>query len=96
MTLTSEIAASVRATIRYAVPGETAKFYPTNRSRSYWPAEEHTVEIRNARPNAAQLSLEQQGFVLLREPTAVRSEERRVGKECRSRGGGWDENNKSQ
>src|SRR5262245_3271026 len=71
MTLTSEIAASVRATIRYAVPGETAKFYPTNRSRSYWPAEEHTVEIRNARPNAPQLSLEQQGFVLLREATAV-------------------------
>jgi hypothetical protein len=67
----SEMPASVRAIIRYAVPGETARFYPTNRSRSYWPEQEHSVEIRNARPEAAHLSLERQGFVLLREPTAL-------------------------
>ena len=69
---TSEMPASVRASIRYAVPGETAQFYPTNRSRSYWPAEEHTVEIRNIRSAAPRLSLGQHGFELLREATAVR------------------------
>lgn len=69
---TNEIPASIRAAIRYAVPGETALFYPTNRARSYWPAEEHLVDIQNVRPQASQLSLELQGFVLLREPTAVR------------------------
>ena len=69
---TSEMPASVRATIRYAVSGETAQFYPTDRNRSYWPAEEHSVEIRNVRPQAARLSLERQGFMLLHQPTAVR------------------------
>jgi hypothetical protein len=69
---TSEMPASVRATIRYAVSGETAQFYPTDRKRSYWPAEEHSVEIRNVRPQAARLSLERQGFMLLHQPTAVR------------------------
>ncbi|HKE44046.1 MAG TPA: CmcJ/NvfI family oxidoreductase [Steroidobacteraceae bacterium] len=72
MARTSTMPASVRATIRYAVPGETARFYPTNRARSYWPAEEHEVEICNVRPQAERLSLERQGFVLLSEPTAVR------------------------
>jgi hypothetical protein len=69
---TSEMPSSVQAAIRYAVPGERAMFYPTNRERSYWPAEEHSVAIENVRPQASRLSLERQGFVLLREPTAVR------------------------
>jgi hypothetical protein len=31
----------VDATIRYVIAGEKAVFYPTDRERSYWPAEEH-------------------------------------------------------
>lgn len=61
------------ALIRYVVAGEKAVFYPTDRTRSYWPADEHTVHIRDMRPHANDLALERNGFVLLHEPTAVRN-----------------------
>jgi hypothetical protein len=61
----------VDATIRYVVAGEKAVFYPTDRERSYWPAEEHRVHISSMRPQACDLSLERNGFLLLREPSAV-------------------------
>jgi hypothetical protein len=54
------------------VAGEKAIFYPAERERSYWPPEEHPVEIRSMRPIAADLALERNGFQLLREPTRVR------------------------
>jgi hypothetical protein len=62
---------AVDATIRYVVAGEKAVFYPTDRERSYWPAEEHPVRISSMRPHASELSLERNGFVLLRAPSAV-------------------------
>jgi hypothetical protein len=62
----------VEATIRYVVPGEKAVFYPTERERSYWPAVEHRVRIESMRPQADELALERNGFVLVREPTNVR------------------------
>ncbi|MEJ1962383.1 MAG: CmcJ/NvfI family oxidoreductase [Gammaproteobacteria bacterium] len=65
--------AGVEAVIRYVVPGEKAVFYPTDRERSYWPAEEHKVRIESMRPRARELALERNGFVLLREPTRVKS-----------------------
>jgi hypothetical protein len=61
----------VEALIRYVVAGEKAVFYPTDRERSYWPAEEHRVRVQNMRPRTAELSLERNGFVLLDEPSAV-------------------------
>ncbi|HEY0342180.1 MAG TPA: CmcJ/NvfI family oxidoreductase [Steroidobacteraceae bacterium] len=61
----------MEATIRYVVPGEKAIFYPADRERSYWPPEEHRVSIADMRDRAADLALERNGFVLLREPSAV-------------------------
>jgi len=61
----------VEAVIPYVVRGETSRFYPTAREKSYWPAEEHLVPIRDARA-AASLDLERNGFVLLKRPTAVK------------------------
>jgi len=65
------MADAVEAPIRYVVPGEKAIFYPADRERSYWPVEEHRVSIGNMRARAANLSLERNGFVLVREPSAV-------------------------
>jgi hypothetical protein len=62
---------AVEASIRYVVAGEKAVFYPGDRERSYWPGEEHRVRITDMRTRAADLALERNGFVLLREPTAV-------------------------
>jgi hypothetical protein len=62
---------AVDATIRYVVAGEKAVFYPTDRERSYWPADEHRVRIESMRPHVGELSLDRNGFVLLREPSAV-------------------------
>jgi hypothetical protein len=70
-TATHAHVSAVEATIRYVVPGEKAVFYPTDRERSYWPAEEHRVRIENMRPHASEFSLERNGFVLLRESSAV-------------------------
>jgi hypothetical protein len=65
--------ASVQASIRYVVAGERALFYPTDREKSYWPADEHLMRIENMRLRADELALERNGFVLLRQPTAVRN-----------------------
>lgn len=64
-------ASAVDATIRYVVAGEKAIFYAADRERSYWPPEEHRVRIENMRPRVGELSLERNGFVLLRERSAV-------------------------
>jgi hypothetical protein len=61
----------VEAPIRYVVAGERAVFYPADRERSYWPVEEHRMSIADMRTRAADLALERNGFVLLREPSAV-------------------------
>jgi hypothetical protein len=63
----------VEAVIRYVVAGEKAVFYPSDRERSYWPAEEQRVRIESMRPRAQELALERNGFVLEREPTQVRN-----------------------
>jgi len=63
---------AVEATIRYVVRGEKAIFYPSDRTRSYWPPDEHRVRIEDMRPHARELALERNGFVLLREPSDVK------------------------
>jgi hypothetical protein len=60
---------AVQARIRYVVAGEKAYFYPTDRDKSYWPADERPMRVESMR--ARELALEKNGFVLLREPTAV-------------------------
>jgi hypothetical protein len=62
---------AVEAPIRYVVAGERAVFYPADRERSYWPVDEHRVAIADMRARVTDLALERNGFVLLREPTAV-------------------------
>jgi len=62
----------VDATIKYVVACEMAIFYPADRDRSYWPVDERSVHIEDVRPRVGELALERNGFVLLREPSAVR------------------------
>ena len=65
------IACDVDAAITYVVRGEKATFHPGDREKSYWPGEEHDVVVHDMRPQADQLALERNGFVLLDEPTDV-------------------------
>jgi hypothetical protein len=63
---------AVEATIKYVVPGEKAIFVPTERTKSYWPVEEHKVRIESMREIADKLGLDRNGFVLIKENTAVK------------------------
>jgi len=65
------IVCDVDATMNYVVRGEKATFHAGDRSKSYWPVEEHRVTIRDMRPIAEELSFDRNGFVLLDEPTKV-------------------------
>ena len=64
-------AGAIEAIIPYVAPGEAAIFYPGRRDDSYWPVEEHTVRIRDARAAVGRLKLEETGFVVLERPTAL-------------------------
>jgi len=66
-----ESARIVEATIKYVVPGEKAIFYPGQRERSYWPVDEHRMNIESMRPRMHELSLEGNGFTLIRQETAL-------------------------
>ena len=57
--------------IKYVVPGEKAIFYASDRERSYWPGEEHRMHIEDMRLHLDELSLERNGFVLVRHRSAV-------------------------
>ncbi|MES2625963.1 MAG: CmcJ/NvfI family oxidoreductase [Pseudomonadota bacterium] len=61
----------IQTSIRYVVKGESAIFYPADREKSYWPAEEHIVTISDIRPVRDQLTIAKNGFTLLTRPTAV-------------------------
>jgi hypothetical protein len=62
----------IRATIRYVVKGESAIFYPAEREKSYWPADDREMTITDARPFRDELSVARNGFALLSHRTAVR------------------------
>ncbi|WEK45401.1 MAG: CmcJ/NvfI family oxidoreductase [Candidatus Andeanibacterium colombiense] len=62
----------IEATMKYVVRGEKATFHAGDRSKSYWPAEEHRVTIHDMRPEAEELAFDRNGFVLLDEPSAVK------------------------
>ena len=68
----AERAPHIDVSLPYVKAGEAARFYPTDRERSYWPMEHHDVRIHDVRGVADRLSLEGNGFVFQRRPTAVR------------------------
>ena len=39
-----------QATIRYVVKGERSIFYPSDRDKSYWPADDHEMTLTDLRP----------------------------------------------
>lgn len=63
----------VIAPINYVVRGEKATFNAGDRSKSYWPAEEHQVTFHDVRPIREALSFDRNGFILLDEPTPFTS-----------------------
>jgi len=63
---------AVEAEISYIEPGVRAVFYPTDRSKSHMPMEKHRVRIESMRPQTDELSLDRNGFALLRSPSAVK------------------------
>ena len=65
------MSASLRATIRYVVKGESSIFYPAERAKSYWPAEDHEMTITDARPLLEQLEVARNGFTVLHHRSAV-------------------------
>lgn len=63
----------IKATIRYVVKGERAIFYASEREKSYWPGDDHEVLITDLRSVDPLPSIERNGFVLLRESSAMRN-----------------------
>src|SRR5688572_8548093 len=66
-----QIVCDVETTMKYVVRGEKATFHAGDRSKSYWPVDEHPVTIHDMRPIADRLSFDRNGFVLVDEPTDV-------------------------
>jgi hypothetical protein len=62
----------IRTDIRYVVKGERSIFYPADREKSVWPAEEHAVTLTDARALQHELSIDRNGFALLNHTTAVK------------------------
>ncbi len=71
MSDTEVLACDVRTQIKYVVRGEKATFYAGDRERSYWPGEEHDVTVHDLRPFVHDLALEENGFVVLDEPSGI-------------------------
>lgn len=73
---TAAAAADGEATLTYIVPGESkpvlhSSAYTGGAPRFLFDTERHRVALRDLRPLAGALSLDQEGFQLLRRPTAV-------------------------
>jgi hypothetical protein len=63
------IVCDVETTMKYVVRGEKATFHAGDRSKSYWPVDEHPVTIHDVRPIRGSLSFDRNGFVLVDAPT---------------------------
>src|SRR5436190_14264498 len=61
----------VQTTMKYVVRGEKATFHAGDRSKSYWPVDEHAVTVHDVRPLRDRLSFDRNGFVVVDEPTEV-------------------------
>ena len=62
----------IQADIRYVVKGERSIFYPADREKSVWPAEDHLVTLTDMRPLRDQLNIDRNGFALINHVTAVK------------------------
>jgi len=62
----------IRADIRYVVKGERSIFYPADREKSVWPAEEHPMTLTDMRAVRDEISIERNGFALVDHVSAVR------------------------
>lgn len=63
----------IKATIRYVVKGEKTIFYPADRDKSYWPAEDHEMTLTDMRPFQNELTIARNGFALLNHNTKVKN-----------------------
>ena len=69
-------AGEVRAALTFVVPQDSKPYFNSSALTGgvpeiFFESEEHTVTIRDMRPMADDLSLDRQGFVLLRHVSAV-------------------------
>lgn len=71
MSETQATTRDVQTMMRYVVRGEKATFHPGDRTKSYWPGEEHPVTIHDVRPITDQLAFDRNGFVLAKGASAV-------------------------
>ncbi|HEY0964161.1 MAG TPA: CmcJ/NvfI family oxidoreductase [Pseudomonadales bacterium] len=70
---TREHPKQTRATIRYVVKGEKSIFYPADRDKSYWPADDHEMTLTDMRPFQNELTIARNGFALLNHTTRVKN-----------------------
>ncbi|MBO9576371.1 MAG: hypothetical protein J7494_11575 [Sphingobium sp.] len=61
----------IRTTINYVVRGESAVFNAADRAASYWPKDPHEMEVQDLRGEIDALSLDRNGFVVARGPSAA-------------------------
>jgi hypothetical protein len=61
----------IRTTINYVVRGESAIFNAAERDKSYWPQDPHEVAVHDLRGELDALSLDRNGFVVARGPSAA-------------------------
>jgi hypothetical protein len=61
----------IQTDIRYVVKGERSIFYPADRDKSYWPADDHRMTLTDLRPLQDQITIDRNGFALLDHRTAV-------------------------
>jgi hypothetical protein len=62
---------SITTTINYVVRGEDAVFNAADREKSYWPKDPHEVQVHDLRPELDALSLDRNGFIVARGPSAT-------------------------
>lgn len=65
------VTCDIETTMKYVVRGEKATFHAGDRSKSYWPVDEHRITVHDARPEMTDFALERNGFVVVDEPTDV-------------------------
>ena len=61
----------VEATIRYVVKGESTIFYPGDREKSYWPGEDHRMQVSNLRSLATLPTVKDNGFTKLHHESRI-------------------------
>ncbi len=71
--MTAAVPHQIKATIRYVVYGERSIFYPADRDKSYWPADDHEMTLTDLHSVSEPPTIERNGFALLQHTTAVKN-----------------------